>query len=146
MLRLILPQDFPRLHNVRIDWIVLAFSIAIACVAAAIFGLLPAWHEATDDVRPALHDASTRSSARRRTTRIRNLLVVGEIALASALLVAAGLLARSFVMLQRADPAFEPSGVLTASISLPPARYTDPASRARDSFNRCSPTSAGCPA
>ncbi len=131
VLRLILPQDFPRLHNVRIDWMVLAFSIAIACVAAAIFGLLPAWHEATDDVRPALHDASTRSSASRRTTRVRNLLVVGEIALASALLVAAGLLARSFVTLQRADAGFEPSGVLTASISLPRVRYNDPAVGAR---------------
>lgn len=126
VLGLILPQDFPRLHNVRIDWMVLVFSIAIACVSAAIFGLLPAWHEATDDARPALHDASARSSASRRTTRMRNLLVVGEIALASAMLVTAGLLARSFVTLQRADAGFEPSGVLTASISLPKVRYNTP--------------------
>jgi predicted permease len=126
MLRLILPQDFPRLHNVRIDWMVLTFSIAIACLSAAIFGLLPAWHEATDDARPALHDASARSSASRRTTQLRNLFVVGEIALASALLVTAGLLARSFVTLQRADAGFEPAGVLTASISLPQVRYNTP--------------------
>lgn len=131
VLRAILPQDFPRLHNVHIDWMVLVFSIVVACVSAAIFGLLPAWHEATDDVRPALHEASGRSSAGRNTTRTRNLLVVGEIALASALLVTAGLLARSFVTLQRADPGFQPSGVLTAAVALPPARYRDPAQRAQ---------------
>jgi hypothetical protein len=78
VLRAILPQDFPRLHNVRVDRIVLAFSIVVACVSAAVFGLLPAWHEATDDTRSALHDASARSSASRRTTHMRNLLVVGE--------------------------------------------------------------------
>ncbi len=126
VLRMLLPQDFPRLHNVRVDWMVLSFSVAIACVSAAIFGLLPAWHEATDEIAPAMHDASARSGASRRTTRMRNLLVVGEIALASALLVAAGLLARSFVTLQRADAGFEPSNALTASISLPQVRYTDP--------------------
>jgi predicted permease len=125
VLRMVLPPDFPRLHNVRIDWMVLSFSIVIACVSAAFFGLLPAWHEATDDASPALHDAGARSSASRRTTQMRNLLVVGEIALASALLVAAGLLARSFVTLQRADAGFVPSGVLTASISLPQVRYND---------------------
>jgi predicted permease len=129
VLRVILPQDFPRLHNIHIDWMVLAFSIVVACVSAAVFGLLPAWHEATDDVRPALHEESGRSSAGRSTTRTRNLLVVGEIALASALLVTAGLLARSFVLLERADPGFQPSGVLTASVALPPARYADPAQR-----------------
>ena len=42
--RAILPQDFPRLHNVRVDWIVLMFSVAVACVSAGVFGLLPAWH------------------------------------------------------------------------------------------------------
>jgi len=131
VLRLILPQDFPRLHNVRIDWLVLAFSIAVACVSAAVFGVLPAWHEATDDARPALHDAGGRSSAGRRTTRTRNLLVVGEIAVASALLVVAGLLARSFVTLQRADAGFQPSSVLTASVALPRVRYSDASLRAR---------------
>jgi predicted permease len=129
VLRVVLPQDFPRLHNVRIDWMVLAFSIVVAGVSAAIFGLLPAWHEATDDVRPALHEATARSSASRRTTRTRNLLVVGEIALASALLVTAGLLARSFVALQRANPGFDPSRVVTASIALPQVRYTSPDQR-----------------
>ena len=61
---------------------------------------------------------------------MRNLLVIGEMALASTLLVSAGLLARSFLTLQRADAGFEPSGVLTASISLPSVRYSDPAARA----------------
>ena len=62
---------------------------------------------------------------------MRNLLVIGELELASTLLVSAGLLARSFLTLQRSDAGFAPSGVLTASVSLPSVRYSDPAARGR---------------
>jgi len=124
-LRAVLPADFPRLHNVHVDWTVLAFSALIACASAALFGLLPAWHEATDDVRPALHDGGTRTSGGRRTARLRNALVVGEIALASALLVSAGLLARSFLALQHAPAGFQPEGALTARLATVGPRYED---------------------
>ena len=124
-LREVLPEDFPRLHNVHVDWTVLVFSALVACLAAVLFGLLPAWHEATDDVRPALHDNGTRTSAGRRTTRLRNALVVAEIALASALLVTAGLLARSFVKLQNVEAGFRPDGALTATISTVGPKYPD---------------------
>jgi hypothetical protein len=98
-----------------------------ACLAATLFGLLPAWHEATDDVRPSLHDNGTRTSAGRRTTRLRNALVVAEIALASALLVTAGLLARSFVKLQHVEAGFRPEHVLTATLATVGPKYPDPA-------------------
>ena len=126
-LRAVLPEDFPRLHNVQVDWTVLLFSAIVACLAATLFGLLPAWHEATDDVRPSLHDNGTRTSAGRRTTRLRNALVVAEIALASALLVTAGLLARSFVKLQHVEAGFRPEHVLTATLATVGPKYPDPA-------------------
>jgi predicted permease len=126
-LRAVLPEDFPRLHNVQVDWTVLLFSALVACLAATLFGLLPAWHEATDDVRPSLHDNGTRTSAGRRTTRLRNALVVAEIALASALLVTAGLLARSFVKLQHVEAGFRPEHVLTATLATVGPKYPDPA-------------------
>ena len=97
-LRAVLPEDFPRLHNVHVDWTVLVFSALVACLAAALFGLLPAWHEATDDVRPSLHDerhAHERAADGRRGSATR--WSSPRFALASALLVTAGLLARSFV-------------------------------------------------
>jgi predicted permease len=125
ILRAVLPKDFPRIQNIHVDWTVLAFSASIACLSAALFGLLPAWHEATDDARPALHDGGVRAGASRRTTRLRNLLVIGEIALASALLVTAGLLGRSFVKLRQANAGFNPSGALTATVSLAGPRYKD---------------------
>ena len=138
-LRAVLPLDFPRLHNIHIDWTVLAFSAVVASVSAALFGLLPAWHEATDDARPALHDSGIRVGASRRTTRLRNTLVIGEIALASALLITAGLLTRSFVKLRQAEAGFRPSGALTATISLPPSRYPTP----KDSVRFLNAFSAG---
>jgi predicted permease len=124
-LRTVLPADFPRLHNVHVDWTVLVFSAIVACASAALFGLLPAWHESTDDVRPALHDGGTRTSGGRRTVRLRNALVVGEIALASALLITAGLLARSFLALQHAPAGFRPQGALTARLATISPRYKD---------------------
>ena len=124
-LRTVLPADFPRLHNVHVDWTVLVFSALVACASVALFGLLPAWHEATDDVRPALHDGGTRTSGGRRTARLRNALVVVEIALASALLITAGLLARSFVALQQAPAGFTPRGALTARLATVSPRYED---------------------
>jgi macrolide transport system ATP-binding/permease protein len=125
VLRAVLPEDFPRLHNVHVDWTVLVFSAIVACASAALFGLLPAWHEATDDVRPALHDGGPRTSGGRRTARLRNALVIGEIALASALLITAGLLARSFMALQHAPAGFVPRDALTARLATVSPRYED---------------------
>jgi len=119
----VLPDDFPRLHNVRVDRVVLAFSVLLSVASAIVFGLLPAWHQASDAVNPMLHDAGARTGASRRTVRWRNALVVSEFALASALLIGAGLLARSFVLLQHAPAGFDASGVVTALVALPEARY-----------------------
>jgi predicted permease len=122
----VLPQDFPRLHNVRVDWGILAFSALLTTISALVFGLLPAWQQAKDDVLPMLHDITARVSASRQTVRLRNVLVVSEIALACTLLIGAGLLARSFVRLQRAPSGFGPSGVITSFLAFPSVRYPEP--------------------
>jgi predicted permease len=126
LLLAVLPQDFPRLHNVRVDRTVLAFSMLLTGVSVLVFGLLPAWQQASDDVHPMLHDTNARTSASRRTVRFRNVLVVCEIALASALLIGAGLLTRSFITLGRAPAGFESSGVFTCVLVLPDPENAPP--------------------
>jgi predicted permease len=127
----LLPQDFPRLHNVRVDSTVLAFATLLSGMSVLLFGLLPAWQQASDVVHPMLHDANARTSATHRTVRLRNLLVVCEIALASALLIGAGLLARSFVKLGRAPAGFESGHVLTCLLVLPDPANAPPETSAR---------------
>jgi predicted permease len=123
LLAAVIPEDFPRLHNVRVDWAVLVFSALLAVAAAIVSGLLPAWQQVNDDVQPTLHETGARTGASRRTVRLRNVLVVAEFALASALLIGAGLLARSFIRVQHAPAGFEARGVVTALVALPEVRY-----------------------
>jgi putative ABC transport system permease protein len=127
----VLPEDFPRLHNVRVDWTVLGFAVVLTGASVLVFGLLPAWQQASDDVHPMLHDTNARTSASGRTVRLRNVLVVSEIALASALLICAGLLARSFVALGRAPAGFNAQKVMTALVALPQVRYPEPEDASR---------------
>jgi predicted permease len=122
-LHVLLPPDFPRLHNVRVDGVVLLFSIAVSALAVIVFGLVPTWRGADQPGSGALHDGGPRSSAGRGTTRVRQALVVAEIALASTLLVVGGLLAQSFVRLQQAAPGFTPTRAVSAVVALPEARY-----------------------
>ena len=119
----LLPPDFPRLHNVRVDGAALLFCVGLSAAAVMVFGLLPTWRGADAPVTGGLHDGGPRTSAGRRTTRLRQGLVVAEIALASALLVASGLLVQSFVNLQRAAPGFAAERAVSAVVSLPEARY-----------------------
>ena len=86
-----------------------------------LFGLLPAWHLASQDVSESLKDGARTSGGVRR--RIRLALVVGEIALASMLLVSAGLTLRSFQTLLRQEPGITTERVLTAFVALPNSRY-----------------------
>jgi predicted permease len=125
-LHVLLPPDFPRLHNVRVDGVVLLFSVALAALSVIVFGLVPTWRGADQPGTGGLHDGGPRSSAGRGTTRVRQALVVAEIALASALLVASGLLVQSFVRLQRAAPGFTAARAVSAVVSLPEAHYPKP--------------------
>ncbi len=107
--------------HLGLDWRVLLFTFALSLATGLVFGLLPAWHLAGQDVNAALRDGARTTGVGRR--RLRLMLVVSEIALASLLLVGAGLTVRSFQSLLRAEPGFNADGVLTSMVVLPDSRY-----------------------
>ncbi len=129
LLRQITPREVQVLgvDHLKLDPIVLGFTFLVSIVSGLIFGLLPAWHLASQDVNESLKEGGRSPGGIRR--RLRLSLVVSEIALASLLLVAAGLTLRSFQTVLQADPGFKQDGILTAYISLPSARYPDDARR-----------------
>jgi putative ABC transport system permease protein len=126
LLRQLAPDGVPLLglSHVRLEPRVVAFTAAVTLATGLLFGLLPAWHLATQDVNASLKDGGRSPGGVRRRLRVG--LVISEIALASMLLVAAGLTLRSFQSVLDLEPGFSTSGILTASISLPGARYPNP--------------------
>lgn len=115
----------PLLGETRVDAGVLAFVCAITVLTALLIGILPAWQATSwGGIAGRLHAEGRGTTARR--LRTRNLLVVGQTALAVLLLAGAGLLVKSFVRLQRVDPGFDPAHVLTFGVSLPDAGYPKP--------------------
>jgi putative ABC transport system permease protein len=124
----------PRLEQVGIDGKVLLFTMAVALVSAFIFGIAPALTSAGARLTDTLKDGG-RSGSAARGARVRAAFVVIEVALALVLLVGAGLLMRSFVMLLRVDPGFDAARTMTVKVSIPPAKYTN-AAQQQAFFNR----------
>jgi putative ABC transport system permease protein len=118
------PGDVPRLDEVALDGRVIGFSLLAALATAALFGLAPALQTVSPDLSTALKEGG-KSSASRHTSRLRNLLVAGEVALALVVLVMAGLVLRSFAELQRTDLGFRPRNLLTFRLTLYGTRYPD---------------------
>jgi putative ABC transport system permease protein len=119
-------QTIPRLSEVHLDPTVLLVTLAIAVGAGLAFGIAPGLASGKLDLSESLKEGGERgSSAGRRHNRLRNTLVIGEVALALVLLTGAGLLLKSFVRLGHVNPGFNPDHVLTAEISLPKLRYPD---------------------
>jgi predicted permease len=118
------PEQLPRLQAVSIDGRILLFTLGLTLLTGLLFGLAPALQAGQVNLNELLKEGG-RSGVGQRQRRLRDALVVVEVALALVLLVGAGLLIRSFWKLQQADPGFNPDGVLTASLSLPNARYGD---------------------
>jgi predicted permease len=119
----IAPRDLDVLGTgrVRIDPAVLGFTFALSLVTGLTFGVLPAWQLARQDVSESLKEGGRSPVGTSR--RLRMTLVTAEIALASLLLVGAGLTLRSFQLLLRTDVGVRTDGLLAAFVSLPPARY-----------------------
>jgi putative ABC transport system permease protein len=110
--------------NFTIDWQVLAFTIAVAVATGLLFGLAPALQAARPNLNETLRDAGGRgSSAGRGRQRLRNSLVVGEVALSLVLLIGATLLIRSFLGMQRVNPGFDQSNLLTLRVTLSGPSY-----------------------
>src|SRR5687768_7308617 len=121
------PAALPRMHEVTVDRAMLLFTLGAALVTAVLFGLPPAIRASAVDLSETMKQGTRSMSAARGGTRVRRVLVVSEIALALMLLIGAGLLVASFQRLANVDRGFETTGLLTARISLPQAKYPQPA-------------------
>ena len=114
----------------RLDARVLLFAAGIALVTGLLFGVVPAWQASRAGLAAGLRDGG-RAGASRRTRALRAVLVTGEVALASALLIGAGLLLQTLRNLNAVDLGFDPARVLTLQTRLPQPRYADFARRQR---------------
>ena len=117
------PEGLPRLQEIRVDSLVLGFTLVISLVTGVLFGAAPAFHALS--FHNLLSDGA-KSSAGPARQRIRNILVVSELALSLLLLIGAGLVIRSFGKLMNVQPGLNPKNLLTARIHLPETRYRRP--------------------
>ena len=122
------PEGIPRLDAVRVDAMVIAFTLVTAMLTGLVFGLVPAFH-ATRGLSHTLKESGRGSASSRTGSRVRGALVIAEMALAVMLLAGAGLLMRSFVRLQGVDPGFKPEQTLSFELTLPDARYKEDVKR-----------------
>ena len=118
LLRLI-PESLPHINDIVIGWGILTFAVAVSAAAGIIFGLAPAWLMSRVDLIGTLRQEGRGSSGSRERSRIRHILVVGELALSLVLMVAACLLLRSFWDLFKVSPGFNPERVMAVQTWLP---------------------------
>jgi predicted permease len=119
-------SGLPRVSEIAIDPLVLAFTLAISLAAGLLFGAIPVMKFARPRLTAALKDGGRAASAGRARHRARNTLVVVEIALAVVLLVGSGLMIRTFQAMRRVEPGFvRPEQVLTLRVSIPESLVKD---------------------
>jgi predicted permease len=109
------PSNVPRLNEVRIDWVVLAFALLISILTGLVFGLAPALHSAKVALYAALREGGRASGYSTKTGRLRDVLIVSELAFAVILMVGAGLLLRTLRDLLQENPGLNPTQVVTAN-------------------------------
>ena len=122
-LRALIPDSLPRAAEIGADATVLGFTVTISLLTGLLFGLAPALQSAGTDAQTVIRSDARGASAGRSSARLRDGLVVAEIALALVLLIGAGLTLRSLVALQSQAPGFDPDRVLTLRLALPQAKY-----------------------
>jgi len=115
----LVPDSLPRLNNISISWPVLLFALVSTVVAGAIFGLAPALHAGRPDLTHMLKQEGRGSTGSGEQARTRRVLVVTEFALSLVLMIAAGLLLRSFWDLLNVRPGFDPENVMAVRTWLP---------------------------
>ncbi len=118
-------QDLPRAGEIRLDGVVVAFTLGIAAVIGLTLGLIPVATVLPANLTSVLREEGRTGTSGRGARTLRRSLVVAQVAFAFVLLIGAGLLFASFRHILSVDPGFRPEGVLTASVTLPRARYTD---------------------
>ncbi|MGH9751919.1 MAG: ABC transporter permease [Blastocatellia bacterium] len=118
-------EFIPSLSRVEIELPVLAFTLAVSVGAGILFGLAPAIHLSRPNLNEELKEGGRTAGGSTGQRRLRNGLIVAEVAMAAVLLVSAGLLIRSVIHLHRANPGFNTANLLTMNVWLPYAKYPD---------------------
>ncbi len=125
------PNSVPRLAEISIRGDALLFTLLVSIGSGILFGLAPALRIARLDLLTTLKDSDRGSAGASamwgRGNNLRRLLVIAELAISVVVLVVAGLLIRSFIMLQHVDPGFNPNNVMTLELTLSGDKYKDPA-------------------
>ncbi|MFZ1942806.1 MAG: ABC transporter permease [Acidobacteriaceae bacterium] len=129
----LLPETLPRVSSIRLDGQVVAFSLGLTLLTGLFCGLIPAFAAARTEVNEALKEGGGTGSAAGGHTRLRSALVVAELAVALVMLIASGLLLRSFDKMRSVNLGFHTDHTLTASYSLPREQYSS--QDAIDAFN-----------
>ncbi len=117
------PQGIPRVGEIGVDGRVLGFALLVSVAAGVLFGFVPALQASRANLNETLKESGKSTAGHIRGRRIRNTLVIVQIALAFVLLVGAGLLIKSFSALQQVAVGFNRDHLLTMQIALPPALY-----------------------
>jgi len=125
------PVDLTTLGQVRLSGPVLAFTATVSLLTAIVCGLAPAFEGSRADVQETLKDGARQVGGGLRHRRMRQAFVVSEIALASVLLIGAGLMLRSFSSLRQVNPGYSTTNILTMRLQLPGAKYTNDQQRIR---------------
>jgi putative ABC transport system permease protein len=133
LLRHMAPRDLPRAAEIALDLRVLGFAVLLAVVTVSLFGLAPALQLSRAPFSHALREGGRGSTGGRH--RARGLILATEVAMSVMLLLGAGLLLRSLAEMRSVDPGFDADDVTHFSVSLPSARYSDPAQRVRFTEN-----------
>ena len=128
-----LPETLPRIDSIRLDWHVVAFALSAAVLTGLLCGFIPAFAAARTGVIETLKEGGRTGSAGGAHVRLRSALVITEIAVALVLLIASGLLLRSYQKLRSVELGFRTDHILSASYSLPQKQYSTQV--AIDTFN-----------
>jgi predicted permease len=119
-----IPNNIPRISEIRLDAAVLGFTLLVSLATGVIFGLVPAWQASHVDLNSSLKSGSRIGGGGERKGRLRNGLVMAEVALALVLLICAGLLIQSFARLGQVQPGVRTERLLTARVGLPDSAYS----------------------
>ncbi|HEX4021773.1 MAG TPA: ABC transporter permease [Acidobacteriaceae bacterium] len=130
----LLPETLPRIDDIRLNWVVVVFAMLLAIMTGILCALAPAFAAIHTSMNEALKEGGRSGSAGGGHARLRSILVISEVAVALVLLIASGLLLRSFQKMRDVDLGFQPQHIVMASYSLPQQKYTTQASV--DAFNR----------
>ena len=117
------PQNIPRISTIQLDASVLGFTLLVSLATGVIFGLVPAWQASHVDLNSSLKSGTRTGGGGEGKGRVRNALIMAEVALALVLLISAGLLIQSFARLGGVQPGLRTERLLTARVSLPEVAY-----------------------